>query len=91
MTLTPNTKTHEAAYVMQIWSYGYAPIEYRNLFPVPPTDRQCYVVYQRKIVSNWGIEWIAPNSTWWILWHEEQAHDLDQHTTVYLLMDKLRG
>jgi hypothetical protein len=90
MTLTPNTKAHEAAYVMQIWSYGYAPIEYRELFDVPDPEHVAYIVYQRRVVDNWNLAWVAPNGTWWALFYDEQIHDIDEYTAVYLLTDKLK-
>lgn len=90
MTLTPQT-ANEAAYELLVWKYAYAPIEYRELFDVPDPEHPAYIVYQRKIVNSWGIDWVAPNSTWWILWHHETVRQLDEHTTVYLLVDKIKG
>jgi hypothetical protein len=90
---TPPRKdgNNEPAYEMRIWSYPYAPMEYRTLFAAPEVEEQAYIVYQRRVVDNWWLEWIAPNGVWWQLWHYEKVHELDEHTKVYLLVEMVRG
>jgi len=80
----------EPAYELRVWTYEFAPDEFRAMFPAPPDDRESFIVYQRKIVSNWGLEWVAPNGVWWELWHDEQIRRIDEYTNVYLLVDKIR-
>lgn len=92
ITTTPRKDgSNEPAYEMKVWSYAYAPIEYRNFFHVPDVEQKIFIVYQRRIVDNWHIEWVAPNSTWWNLWHYEQIHEIDDNTRVYLLVEMVRG
>lgn len=82
---------NEPAYALQVWSYNYAPIEYRNYFAEPNAEDKAFIVYQRHIVDNWNLTWIAPNGRWWGLWFDETIHDIDEHTKVYLLIEMVRG
>lgn len=81
----------DPAYELQVWSYRYAPEEYRALFEVPDPEHLAFIVWERRLVESWHLEWITPNGTWWTLWYKEAAHELGDNTKIYLLIDKLKS
>ena len=77
------------AYEQKVWSYEYAPVEYREFFGVPDKPKhKSFIVWDRHIVNKGVVEWVTPDGVWWSLWHEVETHELDKYTTVYLLTEK---
>lgn len=90
--ILPTSHTHaDPAYDLQVWSYSYAPYEYRALFEIPDPEHISFIVRERRLVDSWMLEWVTPNGVWWTLWYLEAVHDLGDNTKVYLLIDKLKS
>lgn len=78
------------AYEHKVWSYSHAPPEYKALFNPPKEGYKSFIVWERKLVEGGTVEWVSPGDVWWGLYHWQQAHSVDNTTTVYLLTEMVK-